>query len=326
MADSDCKRAVTHLVLGQYEQAIVAFTEAIQDDPENPDLYKGRAACCLAVGDDASAAKDLSKAQELSRLGGSGPTAQDYLNRGHSSEYEGDYDRAIAHYTEAIRLDPRNALAYKGRGDAYSKKGGDQKAAADYAEARRLIKEQAPVHVPREKSAPVSNAASFWDDPFDESDYFTGPPLTEEMIQATEAKLGYRLPQSYLRLIRIKNGGSLKRSCFPTRVSTSGEEDYLELSGIRGIGGHWSIYDSRDEIHYPSVGIVIGETPSAGHDTFMLDYSECGPQGEPRVIHVETETDDPPQVYVPIVSVLAPDFETFLQGLVDCGRFDEEDA
>jgi hypothetical protein len=182
------------------------------------------------------------------------------------------------------------------------------------------------VHVPRKVAPRIPGTADFWDDPFDESDYFTGPTLTEEMIQATEAKLGYRLPQSYLRLLRIKNGGSLRRSCFPTQLSTTGEDAYLELSGIRGIGGDWSIYNSRDEVHYPEVGLVIGETPSAGHDTFMLDYSECGPQGEPRVIHVETETGDPPQVYVPIVSVLAPDFETFLQGLVDCSLYDEEDA
>jgi hypothetical protein len=58
----------------------------------------------------------------------------------------------------------------------------------------------------------------------------------------------------------------------------------------------------------------------------LLDYSECGPQGEPHVIHVETETGDPPPVYMPIMSVLAPDFETFLQRLVDCSLFDEEGA
>ena len=50
----------------------------------------------------------------------------------------------------------------------------------------------------------------------------------------------------------------------------------------------------------------------------MLDYSECGPQGEPRVIHVDTETfDEEPEVLV-----IAPDFETFVNGLVDCGDFE----
>jgi hypothetical protein len=161
------------------------------------------------------------------------------------------------------------------------------------------------------------------EDPFNDSDYFTGPPLTEEMVRAAEEKLGYTLPQSYVRLIRVKNGGSLKRNCFPDR-SAAGE--YYELSGIPGIGGEWGI-DSETlgsrylirEWSYPDVGIVIGHTPSAGHDVFMLDYSVCGPKGEPRVIHVETEAREGIRV-----TVLAPDFETFLRGLVDRGQFEDE--
>ena len=155
-------------------------------------------------------------------------------------------------------------------------------------------------------------------DPFDGSNYFTGPPLTEEMVGAAEAKLGYKLPQSYLRLIRIKNGGSLKRNCFPMKTSRANE--YLKLKGIVGIGGEWGIdsetLGSRLLIRgwgYPDVGIVIGQMPSAGHDAIMLDYSLCGPKGEPRVIHVETETGEGK----PEVTVLAPDFETFMRGLVD---------
>jgi hypothetical protein len=160
-----------------------------------------------------------------------------------------------------------------------------------------------------------------------ESDYFTGPHLTDEMIRAAEQLLGYKLPESYLRLIRVRNGGSPRRRCFPTQVPTSWAKDHIQISGIRGIGGEWGI-DSEDlgsrymiaEWGYPDVGIVIGETPSAGHDTVMLDYSECGPQGEPRVIHVETECAEPE------VLILAPDFETFVRGLVDCRQFELGDA
>ena len=166
----------------------------------------------------------------------------------------------------------------------------------------------------------MSTHSDFWDDPFDESDDdFTGPPLTDGMIRAAEAKLGYKLPAAYIRLIRIRNGGTPKRTCYPTHVPTSWAEDHIALSGIRGIGGDWGI-DSEElgsrvmieEWGYPDVGIVVGECPSAGHDVVMLDYSECGRQGEPRVIHVETETADEPEV-----TLLAPDFETFLCGLVE---------
>jgi tetratricopeptide (TPR) repeat protein len=43
-----------------------------------------------------------------------------------------DYDRAIADYTQAIRLDPNLALAYLSRGAAYGNKGGYDRAIADW--------------------------------------------------------------------------------------------------------------------------------------------------------------------------------------------------
>jgi hypothetical protein len=143
------------------------------------------------------------------------------------------------------------------------------------------------------------------------------------MIRAAEDSLGYKLPKAYLRLIRARNGGTPRRCCFRTQGPTSWAADHIQVVGIRGIGGRWGI-DSEDlgsqymiqEWGYPDVGIVVGETPSAGHDTVMLDYSECGPEGEPRVIHVETECDEPQ------ILVLAPDFDTFVRGLVDCAEFD----
>ena len=47
-------------------------------------------------------------------------------------------DRAIADYTEAIRLDPKYANAYSNRGVAYSDKGDKDRAIADFTEAIRL--------------------------------------------------------------------------------------------------------------------------------------------------------------------------------------------
>jgi tetratricopeptide (TPR) repeat protein len=50
----------------------------------------------------------------------------------------GDYDKAIATFSEAMRLDPKNALAFDNRGLAYVKKGDYNRAIADYNEAIRL--------------------------------------------------------------------------------------------------------------------------------------------------------------------------------------------
>ena len=45
---------------------------------------------------------------------------------------KGDYDKAIADFTEAIRLDPKDAKAYCNRGVAYGKKREYDKAVADF--------------------------------------------------------------------------------------------------------------------------------------------------------------------------------------------------
>ena len=60
-----------------------------------------------------------------------------YSGRGSAYVGKGDYDKAIADYTEAMRLDPKLADAYCGRGGAYVK-GDCDKAIADYSEAIRL--------------------------------------------------------------------------------------------------------------------------------------------------------------------------------------------
>jgi Flp pilus assembly protein TadD len=51
---------------------------------------------------------------------------------------KGDFDKAIADYTEAIRLNPQCAEAHYGRGVAYEKKGEKAKAEADFAQAKKL--------------------------------------------------------------------------------------------------------------------------------------------------------------------------------------------
>jgi cell wall assembly regulator SMI1 len=167
---------------------------------------------------------------------------------------------------------------------------------------------------------------NFWKDPYTDSNYCVGPPLTDEMIREAEEELGYRLPGSYIRLLRIKNGGELKKSCFPTTIPRSWAKDHIAITSIMNIGGKGnSIIGKRGsqylikEWSYPNVGVLVADCPSAGHDVVMLDYSECGPQGEPRVIHVDQEADDEPEVIV-----LASSFEEFLLGLVDCSQFDHD--
>ncbi len=163
-----------------------------------------------------------------------------------------------------------------------------------------------------------------WLDFFDASTHYTGPPLTDALVASAERALGYTLPASYLHLLRVKNGGCPKRQCHPTG-GTHWSDNHVRVATIFGIGGQWGIdseqFGTRHMIRQaglPEIGIVVGWTPTAGHDAIMLDYGICGPRGEPRVVHVDPEDD--------ASAVLATTFEEFLRGLVDCRPYDEARA
>jgi tetratricopeptide (TPR) repeat protein len=61
-----------------------------------------------------------------------------YFGRGVAWGGKSDYDRAIADYTEAIRLDPKNANAYNNRGNAWDYKKNHNKAIEDHRKASLL--------------------------------------------------------------------------------------------------------------------------------------------------------------------------------------------
>jgi tetratricopeptide (TPR) repeat protein len=61
-----------------------------------------------------------------------------FNNRGWEFYQNGDYDKAISDYTEAIRLDSNYANAYYSRGLAYRKQGNEAQAQADFRKAKQL--------------------------------------------------------------------------------------------------------------------------------------------------------------------------------------------
>jgi tetratricopeptide (TPR) repeat protein len=77
---------------------------------------------------------------ELIELGKETPRnlAVAFTNRGNGYVFKDDYDRAIADYTAAIRLDPNSVAAYFGRAGAYSDRSDVDRAMADYTAAHRL--------------------------------------------------------------------------------------------------------------------------------------------------------------------------------------------
>lgn len=156
---------------------------------------------------------------------------------------------------------------------------------------------------------------------FEDGDFYAGPPLDDAMVRRAEAALGVRLPRGYVEALSQKNGGVLKRRCFPTDFSTSWASDHFEIRALLGIGGDRGI-DSPDggssylieEWGYPEIGVVICDMPSGGHDVVMLDYSESGPEGDPAVAYVDEDR---------VPRRISSTFGEFISRLVKCDLLDD---
>ena len=175
----------------------------------------------------------------------------------------------------------------------------------------------------------MNDTVDFWD--VDSVAYQTEkhiePPPTVDMIASIEAELGYKLPTSYIQLTQNRNGGIPNRTCFPTSEQNSWAEDHIAITSLFGIGRNktYSLLGdlgSRfmiEEWEYPQIGVYFADCPSGGHDMVALDYRECGPQGEPCVVHVDQEDDFR-------IIFLAPDFSAFIAGLVSEDTFADKDG
>ncbi len=144
-------QALPHLGLGgayfalfRLDEAIAQFSEAIRLDPLSAEAYRGRGTCYAVLGRLDAALTDADKAISLdpyepqayilrARIYADQKKWQKALDdfdmaitlRHDSEALTGradvrramqQYDKALADYDEAIRLDPKNALAHLGRG------------------------------------------------------------------------------------------------------------------------------------------------------------------------------------------------------------------
>ncbi len=143
--------------------------------------------------------------------------------------------------------------------------------------------------------------------------YETNAP-DDAVIEEIETELGYKLPESYVQLMKQHNGGMVRKCRFPF---SDDPDDSFYISSILGIGREkYSLcgkFGSRfwiEEWGYPEIGIAVCDTASAGHDMVFLDYRECGPEGEPKVVVIDQEYDYR-------ITPLADSFEEFVLRLRD---------
>ncbi|WP_144511010.1 SMI1/KNR4 family protein [Bacillus sp. FJAT-22090] len=207
-----------------------------------------------------------------------------------------------------------------------------QKAEKQKREKLRLAKKKAYLEQGGSavKKIPFTDMSltAFWEDSEYAREAYQSEPPTSELIDSIEKELGYKLPSSYIHLMKQENGGVPRNTCFPTEEPTSWAENHIAITGIMGIGREKSYSLCGDlgstfmieEWGYPDIGVVICDCPSAGHDVVMLDYRACGKDGEPEVVHVDQEDDYE-------ITFLAENFEEFIKGLVSEEQYDtsEED-
>ena len=217
----------------------------------------------------------------------------------------------------------------------------DENAPAVIRECKAEIRKRQHSRNKKEKFVPGDtpfedfDLTNFWDDNWYALKEYISEPPSDELIASVEEELGYKLPASYIWLMKQHNGGIPVNTCYPCDEPTSWAEDHVAITGIFGIGreksyslcGELGSQFMIDEWEYAAIGVAICDCPSAGHDMIFLDYRACGPQGEPAVVHVDQENDYQ-------ITHLADSFEEFIRRLEheslyapdeETGDLDEED-
>ncbi|HTQ12807.1 MAG TPA: tetratricopeptide repeat protein [Rhizomicrobium sp.] len=122
-----------HIILKQYDQAILALNNAIAADPKLWRAYENRGAAEGALGELDKAGADIDVAMQLAPKE-PGPVRM----QGQLFLAERRYDDAVASFTAAIANDSSDAPSYGLRAQVYDKLNQPDKAAADRAKLKEL--------------------------------------------------------------------------------------------------------------------------------------------------------------------------------------------
>jgi hypothetical protein len=158
--------------------------------------------------------------------------------------------------------------------------------------------------------------ATFWDDGVD---FDVQAPLTDAMVVRAEETLGVTLPDEYLALLRVRNGGCTSDAfkAHPAPEPTSWARDHVPFDSMLGIGANGEGMLQSPELlrewEMPD-GLVL--LTGDGHWWIALDYRLSGPEGVPSVVWFDNEVGEDIQ--------LARDFKTFIEGLRREEEFESE--
>lgn len=122
---------------GDPDDSIAACTRLIRSGKESKAdlsiIYQNRGYQRGRKNDTDAAIADYSEAIRVNPR-----NAQAWTNRGARLQRKKEFQRAIADHTEAIRLDPNHKDAWYNRGNVYQEMGDRQRAIADYRQALKV--------------------------------------------------------------------------------------------------------------------------------------------------------------------------------------------
>lgn len=132
------RQGVSALLRGQYERAVAAYTEALEDrnlsDPRRANIYNDRGVAKWRLGRAREAIEDFNEAVMLF------PSySVVYNNRGNALMDLGRPDEAIADFDRAIAIAPGYGAAYNNRGNAHHAIGNFKAAERDFRKAASLM-------------------------------------------------------------------------------------------------------------------------------------------------------------------------------------------
>jgi tetratricopeptide (TPR) repeat protein len=133
-------RGLAYLAKKDYDRAIADFTEALWIDPSCTEAYTRRVEAGKLKGEAAKVGeerrnRDLAARDEKQRRQ---ERATAHFTRAQMHFDNGNFDKAVADYTEALKHDPKDAFTCYHRGLAHAANEDYDKALADYTEAVRL--------------------------------------------------------------------------------------------------------------------------------------------------------------------------------------------
>lgn len=121
------------LKAGKAEEAVDLYTQALNLNPDHPDILSDRGVAFLHLKNRTRCFEDMNRSLELQPL-----NAYRYASLAYAKNFFGDLDGAITDYEKAVELDPEDAIAYNNLGLLLEQKGYIKEANQRFERADKL--------------------------------------------------------------------------------------------------------------------------------------------------------------------------------------------